>query len=251
MASVFGFLSSYGKEKLKDVQANFTERLVAWDPNTATQAEIEEMIKELDKVTVEAGKAQADFLKEKKEADAARANYNNHLAAAEVLQQRIAGGESGDVEKSLEKLIGTLETMLPEVTREEEEAVEAESYFNDVKEIAQITADKVKTARKTLEDAHRDMKKAEMAKQKAEVRAAKAEQLAGLRKDTSNLGIALKAMQNQTTKAAAEAAASEMKSTLLSGMKDEDTNIKNALQQVSGAPTQTSSLADRLAALKK
>ena len=75
MAGVLGFLGAWGKEKGKDVQQGFLQKLVAWDPETASRAEIETMITELDKITVEAGKAHAEYDKEKKEADAANATF--------------------------------------------------------------------------------------------------------------------------------------------------------------------------------
>lgn len=246
---VLGFLGAFGKEKGKEVQEGFLQRLVAWDPETASKAEIETMIAELDKITIEAGKARTQYEKEKKEATAVAENYKKYLAAAELLNQRITNGEQG-LEQSLEKLLATLEELHPEVDREEREAKEAEEYFNEVKELASITAEKLKTAKSTLERAQRDMKSAEIEKQRAEQRAAKAEQLAGLRKDSSSLGVALASMQKQAEKVRAEAAAAEMKSTLLGDMKKEDPNIADALKAVSGEAPK-GSVSDRLAALRK
>jgi chromosome segregation ATPase len=250
MAGVFGFLSSFGKEKAKDAQEGFLQKLVAWDPETASRAEIEEMIKELDQITIEAGKASAEFKKEKAEAEAANANYKKYLAAAELLNSQV---ESGDTNKqaSLEKLLAELETLRPEVEREEREAKEAEEYYLQVKDLAEATAAKLKTAQSTLERAKKDMRSAEIEKQRAEQRAAKAEQLAGLRKDSSSMGIALAAMNKQAEKARAEAAASGMKATLLGDMKKEDPNIAEALKTVGGEAPKNASVTERLAALRK
>jgi len=38
-----------------------TQKIVSWDPETASQAEIEEMISELDKITTEAGNASGKY----------------------------------------------------------------------------------------------------------------------------------------------------------------------------------------------
>jgi hypothetical protein len=249
MAGVLGFLGAWSKEKGKSVQGAFLQKLVAWDPETASAAEIETMITELDKITIEAGKARSDYEREKKEAVAAADNYKKYLAAAELLNQRIANGEQG-LEQSLEKLLSTLEELHPEVEREEREVKEAEEYFNEVKELASVTAEKLKSAKAMLEKARRDMKQAEIEKQRAEQRAAKSEQLVGLRKDSSSLGVALASMQKQAEQVRAEAAAAEMKSTLLGDMKKEDSNIADALKAVSGEGPKAS-VADRLAALRK
>jgi hypothetical protein len=96
------------------------------------------------------------------------------------------------------------------------------------------------------------MRRAELEQERAKARADKAEQLAGLRKDTSGLGVALAAMNRQAQEAKASAEASDMKARLLTPEKaKEDDNIKAALQAVSGGPVSNASLSDRLAALKK
>ena len=61
MGGMFGFLRSFGFEKLGKVGDSITQKIVAWDPETASQAEIEEMIRDLDKITTEAGKARAEY----------------------------------------------------------------------------------------------------------------------------------------------------------------------------------------------
>jgi chromosome segregation ATPase len=258
MATITGFLKSFGKEKFEQVKQGFAEVIVNWDPETATQAEIEEMIKELDKITVEAGKARQDFDKERAEAEAARDNFNKHLKAAEILnlqyEAAAAGGqESADakaLKASLDKLIADLEKMEPEVKREEKEAAEAKEYYDEVKNVAEMTAEKVRSARATLESAQREVKRAKIEEERAAARAEKAERLAGLRKGTDGMGIALKAMQNQAAEARAAAEASSMKATLLDN-KGGDSNIEAALKQASGGAAPTASISDRLAALKK
>ena len=210
MAGFFGFLTSFGKEKLSQAGQSLTQKIVSWDPESASQAEIEEMIKELDKITVEAGKAKTEYDREKAEADAARQNYERYMAAAELLNKQLEGAQTEgneskakDLNTSLEKLIGDMEKLSPEVDREVREADEAKSYYDEVRELASVTADKVKTARTHLDSAKRDMRRAEMEQERAQSRAAKAEQLAGLRNDTSSLGVALAAMNKQAEQAKA------------------------------------------------
>jgi len=259
MAGVFGFLSSFGKEKLGQAGQSITQKIVSWDPETASQAEIEEMINELDKVTLEAGKAKDMYEKDKAEADAAQQNYDRYMAAAELLNKQLdeakAGGNESKAQElstSLEKLLQDLEKLHPEVEREAHEAEEAKSYYEEVKEIAEVTAEKVKTAKERLEQASRDMRRAELDQQRAQARAEKAESLAGLKNESSSLGIALAAMNKQAEEARAAATGLEMKTKLLTPEKaSEDEHIAAALKQVSGEPSTTNaSFADRLAALR-
>lgn len=260
MGGIFGFLKTFGKGKLNQAGQSITQRIVSWDPETASQAEIEEMIAELDKITIEAGKAKALYDKEKTEADAAGKNYDRYVAAAELLNKQLEESNSaGNTDKanelgtSLEKLLGELEKLRPEVEREVREADEAKSYYDEIKELAEMTAQKVRTARDQLDSAKREMRRAEMERDKAQVKAERAEHVAGLRKDTSSLGVALEAMNRQAEEARSKADAMDLKARLLTPVKSkEDDNIKAALQQVSGeAVLPSASLADRLEALRK
>jgi chromosome segregation ATPase len=259
MANIFSFLSTFGSQKLSQVGENITQKIVAWDPETASEAEIEEMIHELDKITAEAGKAMAEYEKEKAEADAIKRNYDKYMSAAEILNKQVeeakASGNEGKAQElgtSLDKLLKDLEQMHPEVDREAKEAAEAKAYADEVRALAETTAEKLRTARSQLERAKRDMRRAEIEQQRAQERAEKSEHLAGLRKDTSSLGVALAAMNKQAEEAKASASASDLKTKLLTPPEEKaDDNVKAALDAVSGQePTAKASFADRLAALR-
>jgi hypothetical protein len=139
------------------------------------------------------------------------------------------------------------------VEQEAKDAEEAKSVMEELEEFAGVAAEKVKTAKSQLEAGRREMQRAQLEKQKAQERAAQAEKLAGLRQETSNLGVALSAMNRQAEKARTETAAAGMKASLLTPEKSaEDKNIDEALKAVSGEKTEAQgSFADRLAALKK
>lgn len=260
MAGIFQFLKSFGKEKFNNVGQTVTQKIVAWDPETASQAEIESMIGELDKITIEAGKAKAEYDREQAEAEAAGKNYNKYVAAAELLNKQLDEAQTGgDLTKanglsvSIDKLLNELEQMRPEVEREAREASEAKAYYEEVRQLAEVTAQKVRSARSQLDQAKRDMRRAEIEEQRAQARAEKAENVAGLRKETSSLGVALEAMNKQTEQARASVAASDMKAKLLSPEPPaKDQHIEDAIKTVSGEQTTTTaSFADRLAALRK
>ena len=260
MGGMFGFLRSFGIEKLGKVGEGITQKIVAWDPETASQAEIEEMIRELDKITTEAGKARAEYDREKAEADAAQKNYDKFLSAAELLNKRLEEAQAlGDeakvhqVDSSLNKLLEDLEGLKPEVERETQEANEAKAYYEELKELAQVTADKLKKAKDMLDKGRRDMQRAEIERQRAVARAEKSQKMAGLKTETSSLGVALAAMNRQAEQARAQAASSDMKARLLSTERDgHDEIIKAALSEVAGeTPKNTVSVSERLAQLKK
>lgn len=259
MASIFTFLKTFGVQKLGGVGESITQKIVAWDPETASEAEIEEMIRDLDKITAEAAKAMAIYEKEKAEADAIRKNYDRYMAAGELMNKQAEENRSGGNEEkalqltgSLDKLLRDLEAMRPEVDREIREADEAKSYYDEVRALAQTTAEKLRTARSQLESAKREMRRAEIEQQRAKDRAEKSEYLAGLKKDTSSLGVALAAMNKQAAEAKSAASASDLKAKLLTPQKEkEDENVKAALDAVSGEATPPKGdFANRLAALR-
>lgn len=264
MAGIFGFLSSFGKEQLGQVGQSLMQKIVSWDPETATQAEIEEMIKDLDKITKEVGKAKTEYDKENAEALAIQKNYDRFVAAAEILDKQlqeaaVAGNSAKERElgSSLEKLLKELETMQPEVEREAKEAEDARVFYEELHAMATQTADKVKTARDQLTAAKRDMQKAEMQQKMAAERAKRAEHLSGLRKDTGSLGVALEAMNRQAIEARSKAEASTLKAKLLhTEAAPKDNNIEAALRLASGKPDvqalpSAENFRSRLEALKK
>jgi len=256
MATVLGFLGNFGKAKINDAQKGILQKLVAWDPQGASEAEINGILKDLDTISLQAGEAHALYEKEKKEADAARANYNRYVGAAEKLNEQFEAEEDipkkDELRKSLENLLKKLEELLPDVEREEKEAVEAEQDFKSLKEFAETVATKAKNARSALANAQRDVERADLEKKRAEERAGRAEVMAGLKQDSGSLGIAMTAMQEEAAKKRAAAEAAGMKADLLGKSEGEDKNVEAALKAVDGTKDTTSmSPAERLAALKK
>jgi hypothetical protein len=260
MAGVLGFFKAFTKGQVRSVGDAIMEKIVSFDPETASEAQIESMIEDLDKVTVEAGKAKSEWEKDKKTAEAAQANYDRQMKAADILSTQMTqaqeGGDTkraGELETSLGKLISDLETLKPGVDSAAQDAAESEDFYNQLKQMAEVMADKLKHAREDLGKAKREMERAAMEKKRADERAAQAEKLAGLKSTSSDTGgVAVAAMNRKAEELRAQAEASKMKADLLS--KDEageDANIKAALKEASGGAAPTASLADRLAALKK
>jgi hypothetical protein len=259
MASLFGFVKAFTKGQFGNVGDAIMQKIVSFDPETASQAEIDTMIEDLDKVTVEAGKAKGEWEKDQKVAKAAQDNYDRQMKAADILTQQQDAANAGsdtakaaDLEKSLTKLIGDLEKIKPEVDRTALEAKESEDFYNQLKEMAEAMADKLKNARENLGQAQRDMKRAQMEEQRAAERAAQAEKLAGLKSTSSDKGgIAIAAMNRAAEDARAKAEANKMKADLLGkGETTEDANIAAAMKEASGGGAPTMTAAERLAALK-
>ena len=253
---MFSFIRNLVGVKTDNAVNAAIETIVRWDPQSATEAELRSMEQNLDQLGLQVAQARAAYGKERKEADHIAALSAQRMAAAEQLQQRL-GGESNPanktaLEKSLVTLVAMLEGMAPDVDREKQDAVDAETFLRSLEETYQNAGQKLRGARSDLDRAQRDMSRADQQRQTAENRAEAARQAAGLSGATSGLSVALKAMQDNAARNLAQAEASNAKASLLKPTKPEqdDPNIAAAMAAVSGSAAPSASLGDRLAALR-
>lgn len=250
----FSFVSNFSKVKTEKVGQSVVQALASWDPETASKAELEQMEKHLNKLVQEVAEARQIYRKEQEEADAINKLYSQRLQAAEILQKQLeADPGNTEVDEALNALVGELEEMQPEIEREEQEAVEAREFMEELEAVAKASAEKLKTAKKALSKAVQDMKRAKVKEERAKDRAERATKLAGLRDETDQLGSALSAMQKNAAEHTAKADAANMKAKLLSvGTTDKKNDlIAAAMKEASGAGAPSASVKDRLAALKK
>ena len=232
------------------------EAIVRWDPKAATEAELRTMEQHLDQLGLQVAQARASYDKEKREAEAITALSAQRMAAAEQLSARLAAetspGAKAALENSLATLVAMLEKMAPDIDREKQDETDAESFLRQLEDAYQQAGQKLRQARGDLERAQRDMVRAEQQRGVAEQRANAARQAAGLTTATSGLSVALKAMQDNAQQNLAQAEAANAKASLLKPTKPEqdDPNIAAAMAAVSGGPSPTASLGDRLAQLR-
>ena len=248
-----GFFSSYGKTKAEDLRNSIVGVLANWDPEGASEAEIDEMNDKLVQVSEQCAKAKNAMVKEKNEADAIVKLYNQRVDAANLLKSQVDAETDttakASKEKSLNTLLDTLEKMAPDVEREKQEAVDAEDFFKYLEGITISAAEKLKTARSEYNDAIRSMAKAKITEQMANDKEQASRIASGLEKN--DFGTAMGAIKKITEDANARAEAAKNRADLLKPVSvEEDANVKAALEAVSGKATPTN-VGDRLAALKK
>ena len=251
---MFGrFLKHYGKNKIVDGIKALNDAIVAFDPEGATEAAIAEMEENFDRINVEFSKAKQEWMREQKEADEIVALYEKRLAAAEYLEKQLQEDPSNEeVSAALTKLVETLEEMADDVQREKDEAADAKEVMDELEATVKMYATKLKTARADMKKAQRAMEKAKRQEERAKEQAERASVAAGLKETTSSLSSALESMNKQAAEAQANADAAKRKAQLLSKTSVEDNDvISQALNAVSGKPTEPSSISDRLNALRK
>ena len=239
----------------KAVQAG-VEALVRWDPQSASEAELRTMEQHLDDLGRQVATARQSFEREQKEADAIQALSHQRMVAAEQLEKQIAAETDSTRKAGLERSMGTLVTMLeqmtPEIEQEKKDAADAKDFLEMLEKTYAEAGGKLRQGRAELERARRDMARAGQQRQVAEQQAEAARRAAGLTTATSSMTVALKAMHEAAAKDLASADAATAKAKLLrpTQPEQEDPNIAAALAVAAGRSPAPQSLSDRLAALR-
>lgn len=250
--ALFGLIKGVGKQKLRDASEELSRAIVSWDPEAASEAQLEEMDEKFRQLSLKVEKARQDYQKENTEAVEIQKSYDRKKKAALLLQEdltKLEGDAKLQTESALVELVSELEELKPEVEQEQREAEEAKQWLEELEGDLRIFADKLKTARKKLNSAIKNMDRANRQKEKAEEKARQASERAGIRKQADAFDNVLGVMDNVVSKAQAEAQAADNRSKLLSKTKVEDNSVvADALSRVNGdAPKK--SVGDRLASL--
>ena len=247
-----GFLFGMGKQKAKDAGKALNEAVVKWDPEAASEVQIQEMNDRFISLSEKVETARTEWRKEQHEADVISANYDKKKKAALILQGDLAtleGDAKTQTDSALSGLITELEELKPDVEVEVQEAVEAKQWLDDLEGDLKTFADKMTTARKQLAKAAKGMEKAARKEDKANERAKDAEERAGIRKETDAFDNVLNVMNANVDKAEAKASAADSRAKLLSKTDSADNSlVAAALARASGTDEKKSS-ADRLGAL--
>jgi len=180
------------------------------------------------------------------------------MAAAELLQKKIADPGTPDVQKqslnaSLASLVAKIEHLAPELDRDQKDVESTRALLSEAEAVYQQKAEALTNAKKNLDSARHDLQHARIEEERGAERARQAATVAGLRSSpTSGLTVALNVMQQSAQEARQRAEAMNMKAQALSRLKEAtaDQNVAAALAYVRGtAPTK--SLSDRLSALRR
>jgi chromosome segregation ATPase len=244
---MLNFLKNYASTTIKQAASDATAALAAFDPEGATEAQISQMEEALDTIGVKLAKTKTQHAGAQSALAAAVKLHDTRMKAAEMLSA------DPSKEKSLETMVKLIEDSEPEI--EDLRKAEAD-YAIDLAALSSAyddAANKLKTARRTLEQAHRDMDRAKLNEARAKERAETAAVAAGVHQGADTLNVALDAMKRKA-KAANEAAdAANMKASVLAPSKAEnDPAIAAALAAASGSTVGTTmTIQERLAALKQ
>jgi hypothetical protein len=245
-----GYFFDVGKKLFQNTRNGMKEIVAQWDPEFATELEIEQMEKEFDKINAEVTRAKREMEREVLEYREKRFAYEQILASAKILQ------EQGITEKAMVQ-IDRAEAMVPDLEREKAEAEEATEYFVAMQKELNDFARKIAEGKQTIENKRRQ---AEMAKLKAvreERKVENARVLAGLEERTSGMASLAQIYDKQREQAEQKADANKRKAEVFTSVapsseKEEDPEIAAAMAVAKGTPSVSSETFDeKMSRLKK
>jgi len=244
-----GYFFDVGKKLFKDTRNGVKEVIATWDPEFATDLEIEQMEKEFDKINAEVTRAKIEMGREVSEYREKRFCYDQLLASAKLLQ------DQGKADKAMIQ-VSRAEEMLPEVEREKAEAEEATQYFVEMQKELNAFGKKIADGKQMIESKRRQ---AEMAKLKAEREERKAQNsrvLAGLKERTSGMASLAQIYDKQRLEAERKADSSKRKAEVFAAVapdqcREEDPDIAAAMAEAKGqTPKSTETFEEKMARLK-
>ena len=245
---VWRFLKHYGVAKANEVLDEFAQTVVAFDPDTASKAELAGMEEELARLGHRLVEAEQEVQREQGETKQLQESYAELLAAARIVEEEVAGlsdpGPRAEKEATLEAIVVELERLKPEIEREIQEDQEVEAWRAELRRAYDELAGKLKGARQELKSARRQMDMARLQRQRVELRG-------GLASSLSSLSTALDAMNQETARVRSETEVMRMRADILGG--DRITHQPGVAEALSKARGQSrisgGSLSSRLSAL--
>ena len=254
--SLFPFIRNLIGVKGDQAVQGALNAIVKWDPQGASDAQLLAMEENLDIIGRRVEAARSAYEKERREFDSIETLSHQRMSAADLLQKQIDSEaepkRKAELNASLEKLVSMLEEMAPDIDRERKDAEAAQEFLDALQQNYGEAARKLKTAKSELTRAQRDMARAAHARDTAEQRAEQARETAGLVRSGNALNVALEVMQTAAKRDEEAAAAANQKAKILapSSPEKDDPNIAAALAAAGGVKVTSTSLSDRLAALK-
>jgi hypothetical protein len=249
------FFTSLLGQKAQEIHDGIIKTVVAFDPQGATQAQIDEYSHNVDQLADIAARAETQAQADQKKADELGVSLEQHIHAAEILSAQVdatadAAAKSAK-QKGLDKIMADAEQIKHQHDDAVTSAAQSRTYADERKDTHQAAVQKLLTARTRLEAAMRNQQRSHDEATIAAQRAADAKTAAGLTSGLDTMDTALSAMDANAARDHQKAMAANMTAGALSAHADGDAEAAAALAAASGnAPATSISIADRLAALK-
>jgi hypothetical protein len=245
-----GYFLEVGKKLFHNARNGMKEVVAEWNPEFATELEIEQMEKEFDKINAEITRAKNEMAREVGEYNVKLVAYNQILASAKILQ------EQGNTEKAMLQM-DKAEAMSPDLEKEKAEAEEATEYFVAMQKEINEFAKKIAEGKEMIESKRRQAELAKLTAEREDRKAENARVLAGLKERTSGMTSLAQIYDKEREQAEQRADQSKRKAEIFTSVapspeKEEDPEIAAAMAAARGTPAvSTETFEERMARLKK
>lgn len=254
-----GFFTNLLDVKGARAIAGLKTAVIKSNVDDSSEAELLTQEQELDHANKIIQGLQNELSDEEKKYNLTNGQYTQQLNVATVLESQLADSNISDekrtsLQASLDNVVSKLEALKPELDSEKNSMDSTQSLLIDANAAFKEKAVALKGARQKLEDAKHELQHVAILEERSEKHAEDAAVIAGIRKSNGVNGVttALDVMHKAAQEARDRVAENERKASVLKkepSLDAEDPNIKAALAQVSGTPSQ--SVSDRLAALRR
>jgi chromosome segregation ATPase len=265
----FNFFKNFAAVKVEQVEEGMINLAASLDKEGVAEAAIKQKMEEhAERINMQQ-EAKAAYETEQRQYEQELALYNRYMNEAESIQRIlgeleqaratiatdetnqeaaaiIAKYNEAELTADLAKILDKVEQRAPILEKEKQEAVEAEAWLREIKEVDEISTELL-NLRETVNQAKRDIQQAELEKERNRKRAEQAEVVAGLRKSGSKFDVAINALKNKAQEEKAAAEVYKIKAESLTKAPEENLLGKYS---TTDAPVAAESLADRLARLK-
>ena len=245
-----GYFFDVGKKLFHNARNGMKEVVAQWNPEFATELEIEQMEKEFDKINTEVTRAKNEMAREVGEYNVKRVAYEQILASAKILQ------EQGNSEKAMLQ-IDKAEAMVPDLEKEKTEAEEATEYFVAMQKELNEFARKIAEGKAMIESKRRQAEMAKLTAEREDRKAENARTLAGLKERTSGMASLAQIYDKEREQAEQRADENKRKAEIFTSVapspeKEADPEIAAAMAAAKGTPAvRTETFEERMARLTK
>jgi hypothetical protein len=245
-----GYFFDVGKKLFHNARNGMKEVVAQWDPEFATDLEIEQMEKEFDKINAEVTRAKKEMEREVHEYREVRFTYDQILASAKLLQ------EQGKTDKAMIQT-ERAEAMVPDLEREKAEADEATEYFVEMQKELSDFARKIAEGKQMIENKRRQAGMAKLKAAREDRKVENAKVLAGLKERTSGMASLAQIYDKQLAQAEQREDTNKRKAEIFTSVapspsKEEDPEIAAAMAAAKGTPSVSSeTFEEKMARLKK
>ena len=243
------FFGNFLGQKVTDIQNGLSQVVVYFDPDTASQAQIQTIADAVSSLNGRLAQLQVNVEQAQKKVDADNSAIHQRMDAAGILSGQGKDDKAASLLDEIEK------TLKPALDGDSRDLADIQSSIAQIESRKGELEAKLHSAKSRIDNARRDMERAKIDQARAQDTEDQAKRDAGIIKTVSGLDVASDAMEKAAQAARVKAEQARMNAKSFAGAapvsKSLDSDIQAALAQASGtasAPTQ--SVADRLAAMK-